>query len=154
MEKSSQAQIIAARTKKILALHASGLTGCQIAERGDVAPNVVYATLKKHGLTPNGIVQSSALSRTRKTIREKNAQGLSNRAIARLLKMSPAGVAHHIAKMGLRSHAARDEAGITSDKQALSVRLALGNDPLPVGHPIAVDAMWRGLEKYREPLAL
>ncbi|MFT9070291.1 MAG: hypothetical protein ABF446_08340 [Acetobacter orientalis] len=153
MKKSSQTQI-AARTKKILALHASGLTSGQIAERGDVTPYVVYATLKKHGLTPNGIVQSSALSRTRETIREKNAQGLANRAIARLLKISPTAVAYHIAKMGLRSHATRDEVGTTSDEQALSARLALGDDPLPVGHPIAVDAMWRGLEKYREPLAL
>ena len=33
-------------------------------------------------------------------------------------------------------------------------RSDLNRDPLPVGHPIAVDAMWRGLEKYREPLTL
>jgi hypothetical protein len=33
-------------------------------------------------------------------------------------------------------------------------RSDLNRDPLPAGHPIAVDAMWRGLEKYREPLAL
>lgn len=140
--------------------HAQGLTNIKIAEVVGLSPATVGQYVREMGLIPNqnaGIFGAAAKSRASFNERIKGVarlikKGMSHEQIAAELRVTVGVVKKWYASAKMLG--ADGAPAVQKVAQQEPKRSDLNRGPLPVGHPIAVDAMWRGLEKYREPLAL
>ncbi|MCP1243020.1 hypothetical protein [Acetobacter lambici] len=160
MDKSDQAaQRIIARNKKIIALRRAGMTLLDISKEVGLSKGYVGALLiaadviihvRRDG---GGGVLGERIERIMPFVRK----GMSAREISEHLQISVHTLKRWYGpakKIAQEENPALFQEQATNPEESPNARSALGGAVLPVGHPIAVDAMWCGLEKYREPLAL
>lgn len=158
MSKSDQnAQQMIIRNKKIIDLRRSGMELQDIANEIGLSKSRVGNILIAAGVVIRDRRSSGgSLNERIERIVPFVRNGMSVKEIAEHLQISVETVrkwyrpAEKIVQ-GERPSPAQLPAA--KPKENHNARAALGEAALPVGHPIAVDAMWRGLEKYREPLA-
>lgn len=139
------------RDEKILSLRAKGMTIKSIAEETQWGIWTVKRVLRENNALRGGLPPSRLNDRIEQIL-PLVRQGMTKAEVAQHLGLSINTVAnwYGAAKRivgpiasAVAAPEAKPDAGVRRDSA-----------PLPVGHPIVVDAMWRGLEKYREPLAL
>lgn len=148
-------KLIEERDQNILALRAQGVTLKAIAVTTNASLSTVQRViLKSNG--PCGKFTPRRLNDGVEKILPLVRNGMTKAEVARHIGISINTIAnwYGVAKRIAQSEnpSPPQESAATEEKP--NPRAILGGASLPAGHPIAVDAIWSGLEKYREPMAL
>lgn len=137
---------------EILQMHAIGKTNTEIARALGASVQRVGGVLKRNGLERN-IAKGGKREMSRQDRVEKIAsllkEGLNKGQIAKKMRLSVSSLGNWMKEArALAFPKGRCEVALspTSSAQDLPRR----DGALIPGHPIAVDAMWRGLERWRD----
>ena len=133
--------------------HALGLSNAKIGKALGLDPNLITKLLREMGLSSNGGSGKDSFNNRIQSVVRFLKQGLSPEQIAAEMGVKPGALRNWLAPA---RKIIQSESEDTPPEPAVkpTARSMFGEAPLSRNHPIVVDAMWRGLEKYREPLAL
>ncbi|CEF54591.1 hypothetical protein [Acetobacter ghanensis] len=154
-KKAGLNKLVEERNKKILALRAKGMTLKAIAEATSSGLSTVKSVVRKTE-EPRRLSPPCSMSEGVERILPLVRKGMTKTAVAQHVGVSINTLAnwYGVAKRIAQSENPALFQEPLAPEEKPSLRAGLGREPLPAGHPIAMDAIWRGLEKYREPLAL
>ncbi|MCP1227944.1 hypothetical protein [Acetobacter fabarum] len=138
--------------KKILEMHKAGKTNPEMARSLGSNVEKVRAVLKKNGLARHpakgGQREMSRMERVGK-IASLLRKGLNKEEIAKSMRLSTSSLGNWISEARAIAFpkGQRDEVEVPASRLR---HLPRKDGALIPGHPIAVDAMWRGLERWRD----
>ncbi|WP_156480364.1 hypothetical protein [Acetobacter tropicalis] len=138
------------QAKQAIAMLKQGLKRKEIAYNLDISVGVLYRAIKRH--EAESVMQAGRpRHETIALVADGIRRGLSHRDIARQLGIAQSTVKknYYKAALALLSDTQKPVLPAPKPKPTVTARLKLSSEPLPFGHAIPVNAMWRGLERWR-----
>ena len=133
--------------------HALGMSNAKIGKSLGLDPNLITKLLREMSLSSNGGSGKNSFNSRIQCVVRFLKQGLTPEQIAAEMDVKPGALRNWLTPA---RKIIQGESESASQEPAVNptARSMFGEAPLSRNHPIVVDAMWRGLEKYREPLTL
>lgn len=138
--------------KKTLEMHAIGKKNTEIAYALGITVQRVATILKRNGLVRN-VAKGGQREMSRRERVEKIASilknGLNKEEIAKSMRLSPSSLGNWMSEARAIAFP-KKSLNETDDHISKTQNLPRKDGALIPGHPIAVDAMWHGLERWRD----